>query len=64
MSQAIAYRDKDSGELHMLSDWLFVLPVDEEDEVSEGGIIVELLHTKNLLMRQKYMPHPELKLKA
>ena len=62
MSQAIAYRDKDSGELHMLSDWLFVLPVDErEDEVSEGGIIVELATQKELADEAKvYMPHPEL----
>ena len=62
MSQAIAYREKDSGELHMLCDWLFVLPVDErEDDVTESGIITELATQKELANEAEiYMPHPEL----
>tara|TARA_R110000796_G_scaffold23944_2_gene68503 strand:+ start:2770 stop:3366 length:597 start_codon:yes stop_codon:yes gene_type:complete len=61
-SQAIAYREKESGELHMLSDWLFVLPIDErEDVVTEAGIITELA-TKQIPPDEAeiYMPHPEL----
>ena len=27
---AIAYRKKDSGELHMLADWVFLQPLEEE----------------------------------
>jgi len=62
MSQAIAYREKESGDLHMLSDWLFVLPVDErEDDVSESGIVTELATQKELADEAEiYMPHPEL----
>lgn len=63
-SQAIAYRSKDTGELHMLSGWLFVTPIEEKDEdvVTDTGIIAELSHHKvRRDIARVYTPHPELK---
>jgi co-chaperonin GroES (HSP10) len=36
---AIAYRSKETGELHMLADWVFLQPL-EEEEPEESEIIV------------------------
>lgn len=43
VKQAIAYRSKKDGKLRMLSDWIFVEPIEAEDGdiVSEGGIVLE-----------------------
>ena len=40
---AIAYRSKEDGTLHMLSDWIFVEPIEATDGeiVSDGGIVLE-----------------------
>jgi len=38
---AIAYRSKKTGELHMLADWVFLQPLEEEEpEEKEGEIIM------------------------
>ena len=41
---AIAYRSKDTGEIHMLNDWVFVEPVSGPtgDIVSDAGIVLEV----------------------
>ena len=46
-SHAIAYRDS-KGELHMLADWVFLEPIEEEEdeEVTDAGIIVVSLEEK------------------
>lgn len=62
-SHAIAYRNKE-GELHMLSEWLFVQPVEDEveEEVTESGIILDLnIKEKDEREAVVYMPHEELK---
>ncbi len=62
LSQAIAYRSKDTEELHMLADWLFVLPVDQtkEEEKTEAGIIIPDLNPEVRDIAEVYTPHPEL----
>ncbi len=62
LSASIAYRSKDTSELHMLCDWLFVLPVDEpEDDVEESGIITKIAAYKESRdVAEVYTPHPEL----
>lgn len=58
-SHAIAYRDSE-GELHMLSEWVFVQPVEEEaeEEVTESGIIVDLkLKKRDEREAVIFMPH-------
>ena len=45
-SHAIAYRDS-NGDTHMLADWVFLEPLEkEEEEVSDGGIIMVSLEEK------------------
>jgi len=62
-SHAIAYRDKNS-ELHMLSKWLFVQPrleLEDEDEVTESGIIIQLKQNKKEdRTAMVFMPNKEL----
>ena len=62
LSQCIAYRSKKTGELKMLCDWLFVEPVEEEQEDTEhNGIVTELESFKKARdVARVYMPHPEL----
>lgn len=61
-SHAIAFRDSD-GKLGMLSDWLFVQPIETtiEDVVTSSGIILEVgskkVDTKEATV---FIPHPEL----
>ena len=58
-SHAIAYRDS-QGELHMLSEWVFVQPIEEEveEEVTESGIIVDLkLKEREEREAVIFMPH-------
>ena len=61
-SASIAYRSKDTGELHMLCDWLFVLPVDEpEDDVEENGIVTKIAaYKKKRDVAEVYTPHQDL----
>jgi co-chaperonin GroES (HSP10) len=42
LGQAIAYRDKQTGELGMLSDWIFMQPIPEEtgESVTASGIVI------------------------
>ena len=49
-SHAIAYRDS-KGELHMLADWVFLEPLEEEgdEEVTDAGIVVVSLEEKKEL---------------
>lgn len=61
-SHAIAYRKK-SGELVMLSGWVFVTPIEEKDEdtVNDSGIIVELgVNKVRKDIAEVYTPHKEL----
>jgi co-chaperonin GroES (HSP10) len=39
---AIAYRSKKTGELHMLADWVFLQPIEEEKQDNEFIEIVDL----------------------
>ena len=39
---AIAYRSKKTGELHMLADWVFLQPIEEEKQHNEFIEIVDL----------------------
>tara|TARA_Y100001937_G_scaffold10764_1_gene13077 strand:- start:1043 stop:1633 length:591 start_codon:yes stop_codon:yes gene_type:complete len=39
---AIAYRSKDTGKLHMLADWVFLQPIEEEEPEESEIIIVDL----------------------
>lgn len=61
-SHAIAYRNEE-GKLHMLSEWVFVQPVEEEveEEVTPSGIIIDL-KVKERDDREAviFMPHAEL----
>jgi len=42
-TQAYAYKCQDTGEIHLLSEWIFLTPEEQEDEeVTESGIITEL----------------------
>ena len=43
VKQAIAYRSKDDGKLHMLADWIFVEPIEAHDGdiLSESGLVLE-----------------------
>lgn len=62
-SHAIAYRNQE-GELHMLSEWLFVQPLEEEveEEVTDSGIIVDLqLKKEDDREAVVFMPHDYLK---
>lgn len=61
-SNAIAYRKK-SGDLVMLSEWVFVTPIHEkeEDVVTESGIVAELgQHKVRKDIAEVYTPHKEL----
>ena len=51
-SHAIAYRDS-KGELHMLADWVFLEPLEEEEEeeVTDTGVIIVSLKEKKELER-------------
>jgi co-chaperonin GroES (HSP10) len=61
-SHAIAYRDSE-GELHMLSEWVFVQPIEDEteEEVTLSGIIIDI-KVKERDDREAivFMPHKEL----
>jgi co-chaperonin GroES (HSP10) len=61
-SHAIAYRDSE-GELHMLSEWVFVQPIEDEteEEVTSSGIIIDI-KVKERDDREAivFMPHKEL----
>ena len=39
---AIAYRSKKTGELHMLADWVFLQPIEEEKQHNDFIEIVDL----------------------
>lgn len=42
-TQAYAYKSQDTGEIHLLSEWIFLTPEEQPDEeVTESGIITEL----------------------
>jgi co-chaperonin GroES (HSP10) len=42
-TQAYAYKCQDTGEIHLLSEWIFLKPEEQEDEeVTESGIVLEL----------------------
>lgn len=42
-TQAYAYKCKDTGEVHLLSEWIFLKPAEQKDEeVTDTGIILEL----------------------
>jgi len=61
-SHAIAYRDSE-GELHMLSEWVFVQPVEEEveEEVTASGIIIDLkVKERDEREAVVFMPHKQL----
>lgn len=61
-SHAIAYRDSE-GELHMLSEWVFVQPVEEEveEEVTPSGIIIDLkVKERDEREAVVFMPHKQL----
>tara|TARA_R110000787_G_scaffold209050_1_gene319109 strand:+ start:35 stop:637 length:603 start_codon:yes stop_codon:yes gene_type:complete len=62
LSASIAYRSKDTGEIKMLCDWLFVLPVDKPgDDVEESGIITKVAAFKEKRnVAEVYTPHPDL----
>lgn len=44
-NQAIAYKEKDSGEVSTLGDWCLMTPVDQEDEMT-SEIIEVITHKK------------------
>ena len=42
-TQVYAYKDQDTGEIQLLSDWVFLTPEEQPDEeVTDSGIILEL----------------------
>ena len=42
-TQAYAYKSKESGDVHLLSEWILLLPEEQpEEEVTANGIITEL----------------------
>lgn len=42
-SQVYAYKDKDTGRIELLSEWVFLTPeVQSYEQVSESGIIIDL----------------------
>jgi len=62
LSQCIAYRCKDTGDLHMLCDWLFVEPIEPpSDDTEESGIVTKLGAFKEQRdVARIYMTHPDL----
>jgi|SRR5210317_880679 co-chaperonin GroES (HSP10) len=61
-SHAIAHRDSE-GVLHMLSEWVFVQPVEEkvEEEVTPSGIIIDLkVKERDDREAVVFMPHQQL----
>jgi len=61
-SHAIAYRNS-KGEIHMLSEWVFVQPIEDEteEEVTPSGIIIDIkLKERDDKEAIVFMPHKEL----
>jgi co-chaperonin GroES (HSP10) len=42
-TQAYAYKSKETGDIHLLSEWIFLIPEEQPDEeVTESGIVLDI----------------------